>query len=379
MKYFHSDLTPPPVTGLLRRVAYGLLLAAVWLPASGVPPAHAQVELLQSWARPYNPNTYRQAVAPFPFFQLVHHAGVGAVDVYVDDRKLLDNFTFQQATPYVTVWWGTRKIDFVHGDSTSNSHPIWSDRVTFDTRTNYALVAIGRLDDDTFDVLVLEDLPLEARNPDRVEYALVHAAHGLPAVDLRLLDPLNSNRVSALLANNLPFGGFRGYGALDPIGYNFQVTTADNAKEFDVFHYEFQGMDGETFLFLITPGATDSTLALLGIDVFGDIFLPVITTATEDAAAVPEKLALQGNYPNPFNPSTTIAFDLPETARVSVEIIDPLGRTVMTTPAQQIEAGAARTLHVDASALASGAYLYRVIAQTPTRSLIKTGQMVLIR
>ncbi len=226
---------------------------------------------------------------------------------------------------------------------------------------------------------MLDDLHLEAENPDRVEYALVHGTPDAPALDLRLLDPLNSNRVSALLVNNIKFGGFRGHAPLDPTGYNFQVTNANNAVVFDVFHLEFQAMRGETFIFLITSGLADSTVTLLGVDVFGNVFFPAITTATDEAAAVPEALALQGNYPNPFNPSTTISFDLPETAQVRVEIIDLLGQNVLTMPVRSIEAGAARTLTVDASALASGTYLYRVIARTPTRTLTRTGRMVLVK
>jgi len=238
---------------------------------------------------------------------------------------------------------------------------------------------MGTRADSTFDVLVLDDLRLEARSPDRVEYALVHSAPDAPALDLRLLDPLNSNRPFALLVNNFEFGGFRGYGTLDPIGYNFQITNADNSVVFDVLRFELQAMEGETLIFLVIPGFGGKPVTLMGVDVYGHPFFPSIVTATDDAAEAPETLALRGNYPNPFNPSTTISFDLPETAQVHVEIIDLLGRSVLTMPVRRIEAGAARTLTVDASTLASGTYLYRVVAQTPTRTLTRTGRMVLAK
>ncbi len=89
---------------------------------------------------------------------------------------------------------------------------------------------------------------------------------------------------------------------------------------------------------------------------------------------------MHGNYPNPFNPTTTITFDLPETAEVSVGIVDLLGRTVMTLPAQRMEAGANRTMEVDASHLASGTYLYRVIVRTQTKEVYTgAGRMVLLK
>ena len=45
---------------------------------------------------------------------------------------------------------------------------------------------------------------------------------------------------------------------------------------------------------------------------------------------VPDKLTLQSNYPNPFNPSTTICFGLPEGQHVKLSIYSILGEKVAT-------------------------------------------------
>jgi len=102
-------------------------------------------------------------------------------------------------------------------------------------------------------------------------------------------------------------------------------------------------------------------------------------TANEDADDLPTTFALHGNFPNPFNPSTTIRFDLPETADVRVEVIDILGRRVMTMAQQQVAAGSNRSLQLDASRLASGTYLYRIVAQTASDTMVETGRMTLIK
>ena len=99
--------------------------------------------------------------------------------------------------------------------------------------------------------------------------------------------------------------------------------------------------------------------------------------AKSGAEELPEVFALQGNYPNPFNPSTTIRFNLTEPADVRLEVIDVLGRKVMTLPAQRFQAGAGHSFSVDASSLASGIYLYRVTAETSTHTLRHTGRMIL--
>lgn len=94
---------------------------------------------------------------------------------------------------------------------------------------------------------------------------------------------------------------------------------------------------------------------------------------------IPTEFALEGNYPNPFNPSTTIRFDLPETADVSVVVVDALGRTVHVISNRTIQAGADRTLDVDAGSLASGTYLYRIIAKGASRTMVEAGTMTLLK
>ena len=106
---------------------------------------------------------------------------------------------------------------------------------------------------------------------------------------------------------------------------------------------------------------------------------PTMSIDDIEVAQLPETFALHGNYPNPFNPSTAINFDLPETADVEIHVIDMIGRQVMTLPARTIAAGANRTIQIDASRLASGTYFYRVIAKMESKTLIETGRMMLVK
>lgn len=151
-----------------------------------------------------------------------------------------------------------------------------------------------------------------------------------------------------------------------------------------------QRFDQETFTwFPINEGLEDLRVQSIAFDRFGNAFagtfgkglyrnLPFGGIATE-SDAIPETFALQGNYPNPFNPVTTITFSLPMTADVSVEVFDILGRSVLTLPARLLEAGAIRSLQLDASALASGTYLYRVTARTATTIWHDSGTMLLVQ
>lgn len=93
----------------------------------------------------------------------------------------------------------------------------------------------------------------------------------------------------------------------------------------------------------------------------------------------PGAFTLRGNYPNPFQTMTTIAMDLPESAKVSVAIFDILGRRVMTLPEQVLYAGSGRTLPLDATQLASGMYIYRLRVEMTSRTVVKTGRVVVAK
>ncbi|MDZ4698808.1 MAG: CHRD domain-containing protein [Rhodothermales bacterium] len=102
-------------------------------------------------------------------------------------------------------------------------------------------------------------------------------------------------------------------------------------------------------------------------------------TSTDEPGALPEAFRLQGNFPNPFNPTTTVIFDLPAQAMVDVTIHDVLGRQVMHVPAQAFAPGANQAIRIDASELASGMYVYQVKAAVGNDITVSNGRMVLIK
>jgi hypothetical protein len=94
---------------------------------------------------------------------------------------------------------------------------------------------------------------------------------------------------------------------------------------------------------------------------------------------IPEKFALKGNYPNPFGQVTEIALDLPSAGNVRIEVYDVLGRRVLVAQDGEMQAGTNRTVQIDGSQLASGLYIYRVIADIDGKQQVETGRMTLVR
>lgn len=76
---------------------------------------------------------------------------------------------------------------------------------------------------------------------------------------------------------------------------------------------------------------------------------------------VPNQFKLYDAYPNPFNPATTIKFELPRSGFVRIEVFDILGRKTRTLVNQELKTGT-YTVDFNAEGLSSGMYVYRMQA-----------------
>jgi hypothetical protein len=80
-----------------------------------------------------------------------------------------------------------------------------------------------------------------------------------------------------------------------------------------------------------------------------------------EVGTVPTEYSLANAYPNPFNPVTTIQYDIPEQSTVRLAVYDMLGREVAVLVSEQKEAGR-YLVTFDARRLTSGVYIYRIQA-----------------
>lgn len=91
-----------------------------------------------------------------------------------------------------------------------------------------------------------------------------------------------------------------------------------------------------------------------------------------EPTSLPTVYELYRNYPNPFNPTTKIKFDIPENSFVSLKIYDITGREVANLVSQEMAPGRYE-FDWNASAYSSGVYFYRINAG----SFVKTYKMIL--
>ena len=97
----------------------------------------------------------------------------------------------------------------------------------------------------------------------------------------------------------------------------------------------------------------------------------IVGRAVEETSAgvVPSRLALHPNHPNPFNPETTIRFELPNLAVVSLEIFALPGQRLRTLVSRELPAGVHRVVWDGRDGrdgrgepAGSGVYFYRLKA-----------------
>ena len=310
-------------------------------------------------------------VTPMANVQLIHNVSGATVDIYVGDVLVEDDFAFQTATSLSTqIAAGRHTVHVTAANAVDNSSPLKSVEINLAENGKYTVIANG--DATNFDFAVLANTRSETVADNKVEFRVVNGASSLGEVDVRSLAE------TGRWANNLGFNEATGYRTVDAIVHN--VELLDGSDQIDVFEVDLGDYINQTLVLALSGAGTSSAngLQLMGVTTDGSVFFPkvVTSTATEE---LPTEFALQGNYPNPFNPSTQIQFDLPSTAEVTVQVIDLLGRMVLTLPAQNVEAGANRTVELDGSSLSSGTYLYRLIAEMESGVKIETGRMVMIK
>ena len=85
----------------------------------------------------------------------------------------------------------------------------------------------------------------------------------------------------------------------------------------------------------------------------------IVGDVTERLSGIPDNFVLEHNYPNPFNPTTTIQFSITHSASTELTIYDLLGREVATLVNEMMTPGTYK-VKWDANAVASGIYFYRL-------------------
>jgi hypothetical protein len=147
-----------------------------------------------------------------------------------------------------------------------------------------------------------------------------------------------------------------------------------HAQDESVVRVAFARLDaGEELLFRVKTEPALSQPPIVNLAQFNEGQVPF------GGSVRPVEFALYRNVPNPFNPSTTIRFGMPEAGPVSLTIHNVVGQTVLTLVEGRVEPGVHTVLWDARDAtgrdVASGVYLYRLTSQHGVR----TRRMLLVK
>ena len=117
-----------------------------------------------------------------------------------------------------------------------------------------------------------------------------------------------------------------------------------------------------------------------GLTSFSDFAIAGAGDNQLSGPVIPEKFNLHQNYPNPFNSSTVIWYELPEDAKVTLEIFNLLGQEVRTLISSEAQTAGIKDCKWDGRdmhghEISSGIYLYRLRAGKS----VKTRKMVFVK
>lgn len=178
--------------------------------------------------------------------------------------------------------------------------------------------------------------------------------------------------------------------SISTIDSNLTVQNATSISYGDIPAGEIGTSSGSVFLLSINDNSPiDIDVPVLvtirsdGYVFWTDTMYVHISAPTVDVAreqmGIPSEYALHENFPNPFNPTTAIRYDLPEKARVRLTVYDMLGRQVKALVNDEISAGF-HTITWDGTnqqgiQAGTGVYLYRL----ETKNFHDSGKMILLK
>ena len=160
-------------------------------------------------------------------------------------------------------------------------------------------------------------------------------------------------------------------------GINTRLSKIDTVSGKILIH---QILNGDDITFDLNPYSQDESYIAISYE-FVDQNNNMISSGSVDykLKPIPATFALKDNYPNPFNPTTTIRYDLPAAALVNIVIYDITGREVArplsTTQNPGYHSVIWNSKNFNGESVAAGIYFYQI----QTKEFVQTKKMLLLK
>lgn len=170
------------------------------------------------------------------------------------------------------------------------------------------------------------------------------------------------------------------------VNFDFNTTASENEV---ILTDQYNNQTRETEATVLEASASELIIEVPRDAIFpeapdNEVMLKIRSNNTEPSAVTftvlpPTRFALNQNYPNPFRGATNIPFDVSEDSEVSLAIYSINGQEVIEPLRSRSFNAGSYDEEIDLSHLASGVYIYRLVAQSENRTQMDSKKMTLIK
>lgn len=154
--------------------------------------------------------------------QIIHNAPTPTVDIYAGTDRLLNDFAFRTATPFIDVPAGVViALGVAPGSSNNASESIARFNVSFESGKTYVVVATGIVGGTPgFDLKVFDQGRTASANAANVDLLFYHGSPDAPVVDV--------TTGGTPIINDVAYGQFQGYLSVPAASYDLSVTPGND-------------------------------------------------------------------------------------------------------------------------------------------------------
>jgi hypothetical protein len=189
--------------------------------------------------------------------QFIHNSADAAaevVDIWLNETLLLDNFSYQTASPFMDIVAGEEFTLAVKGpDSQDPDNPLWSDNYTLNADGKYIFVADGIVSTSGYDPLTPFDMEVfptareNANSGGQTDLLIHHGSTDTPTIDI-----VEVGIGLGIIVNDLSYGEFAGYFGFATVNYIIQVRDENGIEKIAAYNLPLAtlGLQGDAVTIL---------------------------------------------------------------------------------------------------------------------------------
>jgi hypothetical protein len=256
-----------------------------------------------------------------PLVQIIHNSPSPTVDIYIDSVLAIADFGYRTATPALEL-----PLEFTVGIAPAGSDIIAEFPFLLEEGGQYVVVATGILgnEDTPFDLAASETE--FGANDGFVGLNVYHGSTDAPGVDVIA----NDGEWEWILVSDLMYGEFSTYFEVPEMDYTIGIapTGGDAIAEFIA---PLNGLGGNSAIVFASGflSGDDPAFGLFAALEDGTVLgLEIYDGELSNIDSINPMFELNPSYPNPFNPNTTINFQVKQYSDISINIYDINGKIV---------------------------------------------------